>query len=217
MAKIAAYAMKNSEFRKIVGTQRSVIRWVFPAGKTYQADTTNQLLGSYSGASGIKTGWTNAAKGCLAAAAKRGGVELIAIILKSPDGQTRFADARKLLDYGFSVGGKGQIVTEQVTKTSAKPAPKVLKPSHTAKPVTPATTVTGNPADKTKITMPVFSSEPISQKTATSGISPTVKTNPKPVVQKSTVPVATNTNVVSNKPVVKNTSIRMPVVRKPGA
>ncbi|MBQ9697255.1 MAG: D-alanyl-D-alanine carboxypeptidase, partial [Acidaminococcaceae bacterium] len=120
MAKIAAYSMKNDDFRRIVSTQSSVIHWVSPAGKTYKADTTNRLLGSYSGANGIKTGWTSAAQGCLAAAAKRGDVELIAIVLKSPDGQTRFEDARKLLDYGFSVGGKGKIVTETTQPATPK-------------------------------------------------------------------------------------------------
>ena len=101
MAKIAVYGMKNAEFRKIVGEKNGVIRWASPKGKYVEAENTNELLGTYDGATGIKTGWTRAAGGCLAASAKRNGVELIVIIMHADDTKTRFDDARKLLDYGF--------------------------------------------------------------------------------------------------------------------
>lgn len=149
MAKIAAYSMKNEDFRRIVSTQSSVIHWAAPAGKTYKADTTNQLLGTYSGAIGIKTGWTSAAQGCLAAAAKRGNVELIAIVLKSPDGKTRFADARKLLDYGFSVGGKGKIVTEKAAPAVQKRVPSITKPGASVQAAKPQPAVTNTVAKAT--------------------------------------------------------------------
>ena len=100
MAKIAAYAMKNPDFRDIVSTKSSVIHWASPSNKTYKADNTNRWLGFYS-------------------AAKRDDIELIAIVLKSPDGNSRFADARSMLDYGFSVGGKGRIVVYR--KEGGKP------------------------------------------------------------------------------------------------
>ena len=45
MAKIAAYAMKNPDFRDIVSTKSSVIHWASPSNKTYKADNTNRLLG----------------------------------------------------------------------------------------------------------------------------------------------------------------------------
>lgn len=101
MAKIASYCMQNWEFRDIVGTQRETIHWTVPDYKTIKVDNTNRLLGKYRGANGIKTGWTTAAGGCLAASAKRDGVELIAIIMHSEDSYTRFEDAEALLDYGF--------------------------------------------------------------------------------------------------------------------
>ena len=66
-------------------------------------ENTNQLLFSYTGAIGIKTGWTNAAKGCLAAAATRKGYTLIVVIMHSDTGQSRFNEAAALLDYGFSL------------------------------------------------------------------------------------------------------------------
>lgn len=101
MARIAAYCMKNPEFRKIVETNRTSIRWIHPKDKWAELTNTNNLLGKYRGANGIKTGWTNAAGGCLAASAKRDDVELIAIVMKSPTGETRFDDATALFNYGF--------------------------------------------------------------------------------------------------------------------
>lgn len=101
MAKIAAYCMKNSQFRNYVGTVIGNINVTLPA-RNFDALTTNKLLETYQGATGIKTGYTISAGGCLAASAKRGDIELIAIIMHSADMDTRFSDAAKLLDYGFA-------------------------------------------------------------------------------------------------------------------
>ncbi len=101
MALIAAYCMKNDNFRDIVSTQRETIHWINPSNITVKVTNSNKLLGNYKGLNGIKTGWTRAAGGCLAASAKRGEVELIAIVMHSTDWDTRFNDAKILLDYGF--------------------------------------------------------------------------------------------------------------------
>ncbi|MBR1645943.1 MAG: D-alanyl-D-alanine carboxypeptidase [Selenomonadaceae bacterium] len=101
MARIAVYCMKNSDFRKIVETRRTSIKWIYPKDKWSELNNTNELLGKFKGANGIKTGWTRAAGGCLTASAKRGDVELIAVIMNSADMNTRFDDAAKLLNYGF--------------------------------------------------------------------------------------------------------------------
>ena len=101
MARIAVYCMKNPDFRKIVETKRTSIHWIYPKEKWSELNNTNELLGKYKGANGIKTGWTQAAGGCLAASAKRGEIELIAIVMHSPDHETRFDDAANLLNYGF--------------------------------------------------------------------------------------------------------------------
>ena len=85
MAKIAMYCMKNREFRDLVGERKAAMRWESPKGRFLGMENTNELLGSYDGITGIKTGWTVAAGGCLAASARRGGVELIAIVMNSAD------------------------------------------------------------------------------------------------------------------------------------
>lgn len=102
MARIAAYGMKNAKFRQIVGTQQKNIYWIRPAGHKEYCVNSNELLGSYDGCTGIKTGWTRSAGGCLAASAKRDGTELLVVVMHAADDDTRFTDAAALLDYGFS-------------------------------------------------------------------------------------------------------------------
>ncbi len=63
---------------------------------------TNKLVKFYSGITGLKTGSTGLAKYCLSATAKRGDMDLIAVIMAAPDTKTRFAEASKLLNYGFA-------------------------------------------------------------------------------------------------------------------
>jgi len=63
---------------------------------------TNKLIKSYKGITGLKTGSTSIAKYCLSATARRNNMDLIAVILAAPDTKTRFAEAAKLLNYGFA-------------------------------------------------------------------------------------------------------------------
>lgn len=101
MAKIAAYGMKLEKFRQIVGTKEKRIYYIAPQGHTTYCVNTNELLDTYPGCTGIKTGWTSAARGCVSAAAARDGHELIAVVMHSDDDETRFSEAAELLDYGF--------------------------------------------------------------------------------------------------------------------
>lgn len=101
LSKIAAYGWRNSEFRQIVGVKKQQIAWLRPAGKQFTFDNTNELLGTYLGANGIKTGYTEAAGECLVAAAQRNGLQLIAVVLHAGDNR-RFVEAAELLDYGFA-------------------------------------------------------------------------------------------------------------------
>lgn len=71
----------------------------------FQLSNTNKLIRFYQGATGLKTGSTDSARYCISATAEREGMELIAVVLKSPSGQQRFEDAKALLNYGFSTYG----------------------------------------------------------------------------------------------------------------
>ncbi len=63
---------------------------------------TNRMIKTYPGATGIKTGFTQEAGYCLSASAKKGDLSLIAVIMGSKTSKLRFAEASKLLDYGFA-------------------------------------------------------------------------------------------------------------------
>lgn len=61
----------------------------------------NLLVGTYPGATGIKTGFTTAAGNVIVASARRGERDLVAVILGSGPDPARFRDAERLLDVGF--------------------------------------------------------------------------------------------------------------------
>ncbi|MBN2821805.1 MAG: D-alanyl-D-alanine carboxypeptidase [Coriobacteriia bacterium] len=99
LATLATYAMKDPVFREMVGLEQTRIPG--PDGQR-TIETSNKLLGSYEGATGIKTGWTDDAGYCLVASAERDGVELIAVVLGATSESERFAEAKRLLDWGLS-------------------------------------------------------------------------------------------------------------------
>ena len=63
---------------------------------------TNKLIKHYNGATGVKTGFTQEAKYCLSASAKRGDTHLVAATLGAETSPQRFNDASTLLNYGFA-------------------------------------------------------------------------------------------------------------------
>jgi D-alanyl-D-alanine carboxypeptidase (penicillin-binding protein 5/6) len=100
---LGRYAMRYPDFRAIVG--QSV--YVLPAGDghhAYKWQNTNPLIGTYAGATGIKTGDTKAAENCLLFEAERGGLTLIGVTLGTPGDD--IADtgpvATKVLNWGFA-------------------------------------------------------------------------------------------------------------------
>ena len=79
---------------------------------------TNKLVRNYKGATGLKTGSTSLALYNLSASATRDDLSLIAVIMKASTTKIRFAEAQKLLDYGFNkytfkkFATKGDIIKE---------------------------------------------------------------------------------------------------------
>lgn len=114
LAMIAREAMKNEEFRKLVLTYRYEIpatnkqpeRYMYNTNRLIYDEVTKVVVNGvkrpakYEGATGIKTGYTPQAGGCLVAGAVRGDTELISVVMKSTDAG-RFADSIALLDYAF--------------------------------------------------------------------------------------------------------------------
>ena len=68
--------------------------------KAFYPHNLNPILWSYPGATGLKTGLTGNAGGCMVATATRGGRHLIAVVLNATLHSA--ADATTLLNYGFS-------------------------------------------------------------------------------------------------------------------
>lgn len=96
-------AMQNELFRSIVSTAKTTIPvkrgegWV-----DLQLESTDLLLGSYEGACGIKTGYTEMAGECFAGACERDGETLYAIVLDSTSEAQRFADCEELWNWVYN-------------------------------------------------------------------------------------------------------------------
>ena len=91
-----------------------------PGGRVTDLTNTNRLVRFYQGCDGFKTGSTDAAKYCLAATAEKNGMRLVAIVLGTPVSQTRFDEARAMMDYGFAnyqrvvIANKGDLLGESL-------------------------------------------------------------------------------------------------------
>lgn len=78
---------------------------------------TNRLVRYYDGCNGLKTGSTDKAGFCISATAKRGDMQLIAVVMGSPTKDIRNNIARQMLDFGFanfSLYTRGESVLESV-------------------------------------------------------------------------------------------------------
>jgi D-alanyl-D-alanine carboxypeptidase (penicillin-binding protein 5/6) len=103
MAKIAAYAIKNKTFMTISNTRS----YSFTTDRaTYNIVNKNRLLSEYSGAIGVKTGFTGKAGHCFVGAAERDDRTLISVVLASGWGSVgksrKWTDTKQILDYGFN-------------------------------------------------------------------------------------------------------------------
>ena len=90
-------ALENRTFAAIVRTKVKNVKWPPPTHRKEWVNH-NDMLWTYKGTYGIKTGWTTRAGGCLATAARRNGHRVIAVILSSDD---IWGDMRRLVDRAF--------------------------------------------------------------------------------------------------------------------
>ncbi|GAA3371487.1 serine hydrolase [Streptomyces antimycoticus] len=100
LAQLTRRAMDNATFDTVVKSVSTEQEAPAANGHTryYSWDNTNQLLGSYQGAIGVKTGTTTPAGPCLVFAAKRGDKEVVGVVLNDAD---RYPDAKKMLDWTY--------------------------------------------------------------------------------------------------------------------
>ena len=97
---------------------------------SFGLSNTNKLVRFYSGATGLKTGFTSNAGYCLSASAQRDGMELIAVVMGSKTSQERFTACKQLLDYGFANYALvipetqgGEVAVKLGTSTAVKAVP----------------------------------------------------------------------------------------------
>jgi serine-type D-Ala-D-Ala carboxypeptidase (penicillin-binding protein 5/6) len=103
LIRIGERAMRYPLFRRIVA-QRSFYLPATNLHHSYLWYTTDELLGNYPGAIGIKTGDTDAAGNCLLFETRRDGQTLIGVVLHanpSGDPSSAFPAAEQLLNWGF--------------------------------------------------------------------------------------------------------------------
>ncbi|MDR6882786.1 D-alanyl-D-alanine carboxypeptidase (penicillin-binding protein 5/6) [Bacillus sp. 3255] len=92
--------LKHEEITKFTGAYQDYLRKETP--NPFWLVNTNKLVRFYSGADGLKTGYTSEAKFCLSATAKRDNLRVVAVVLGEPNTKTRNAEVTKLFDYAFA-------------------------------------------------------------------------------------------------------------------
>lgn len=71
-------------------------------GRVTEISNTNKLIRFFKGCDGGKTGYTSEAQHCITATAERAGMRLISVIIGAENSKVRFAEASRLLNYGFA-------------------------------------------------------------------------------------------------------------------
>ncbi len=108
LCKISCEAIKNPIFKEIVSTKRAKV-----SNDGYAYDrlliNKNKLLFSYEGCTGIKTGYTKKAGRCLVSSAERDGMEVVSVVINSPQMWER---TRELLDSSFNEFDMVEIVNK---------------------------------------------------------------------------------------------------------
>ena len=95
---LGRHVMEVPGIAAIVGSHTVEISTA-PDGTDRTAHATNQMIGTYEGAFGIKTGFTNDAGFTLVTGADRDGRRVFVVVMGSDD---HFGDASLLLNYAFS-------------------------------------------------------------------------------------------------------------------
>ncbi|RAR45246.1 D-alanyl-D-alanine carboxypeptidase family protein [Paenibacillus sp. MDMC362] len=92
--------LKYDQITKYTGAYQDYLRK--DSEKPFWLVNTNKLVRFYTGADGLKTGYTSEAKFCLSATAKRDGLRAVAVVMGAPDTKTRNNEVSRMFDYAFS-------------------------------------------------------------------------------------------------------------------
>lgn len=107
LALIAREVIRNETLSEIVKCRE--MKLTSEEGTITYLRNHNKLLWNYEGLTGIKTGFTKKSGRCLVTSAERNGVSLIAVTMNAPDD---WKDHKNMLDYGFKVCAKKEVISE---------------------------------------------------------------------------------------------------------
>ncbi|WP_041607609.1 D-alanyl-D-alanine carboxypeptidase family protein [Halobacteroides halobius] len=126
--------------RELITKHKKVLKWTskrvdYIKNGTIPLYTTNDLIGYYPDANGLKTGWTEEAGYCLAGTATRGETTLIAVVMGTKSDKARVAETAKLLDYGFNAFHTVRLINAgvEVNQVKVKKGKKLKVPVETAR------------------------------------------------------------------------------------
>ncbi|KAA0562779.1 D-alanyl-D-alanine carboxypeptidase family protein [Rossellomorea aquimaris] len=100
MSMMAKELLKYEGITKFTGSYESYLRE--DTEKKFWLVNTNKLVRFYDGVDGLKTGFTNEAKYCLTATAKKDNMRVIAVVFGAPTPKERNNEVSKMLDYAFN-------------------------------------------------------------------------------------------------------------------
>ncbi|MCA0985863.1 D-alanyl-D-alanine carboxypeptidase family protein [Guptibacillus algicola] len=100
MALMARELLKYDLITKYTGKYEDYLRE--DTDNKFWLVNTNKLVKFYQGVDGLKTGFTNEAKYCLTATAKRDDMRVVAVVMGAPSPKKRNSEVTKLFDYAFS-------------------------------------------------------------------------------------------------------------------
>lgn len=92
--------LKHKEVTQYTGLYQDYLRKT--SEKPFWLVNTNKLVRFYSGADGLKTGFTSEAKYCLSATAKRDNLRIIAVVMGEPTTKQRNSEVSQMFDYAFA-------------------------------------------------------------------------------------------------------------------
>jgi D-alanyl-D-alanine carboxypeptidase len=99
LATLARADLAHRRLRRITRRDHAVLAFPIKGGRLFLYNNNTLMQAGYPGVTGLKTGYTDRAGRSIVATARRGRVELGAVLLHSYDPATQ---ARKLLDRGFA-------------------------------------------------------------------------------------------------------------------
>ncbi|MFF2286426.1 D-alanyl-D-alanine carboxypeptidase family protein [Peribacillus butanolivorans] len=150
MSIMAKELLKYDTITRFTGTYEDYLRE--NTEKKFWLVNTNRLVKFYPGVDGLKTGFTNEAKYCLTATAKKGNMRVIAVVFGAASPKERNAQVTKMLDYAFS-----QYITYPIYKRGEMLGESKVSKGHkkmvigvSSEPISVLTTKNGTAKDFTK-------------------------------------------------------------------